>query len=182
MENFSHDSLIKKLVKGCKENNLKCQELLFRHFFGYALSVALRYAGERDRAIEVVDDSFMKVFAKIDQYDDKQDFKSWLRRIVINTSIDQIRLNNKTNYQKLNGSDVLQKSNEMADGIIRINEIMGLLSRLNPQHNAVFNLYEIEGYSHKEIGEILNIPESSSRTYLTRAKKELRILYHKYFQ
>lgn len=178
------DSLIQKLIEGCRNNKLKCQELLYKHFFGYALTIVFRYTGDRYKAIEVVDDSFMKVFEKIILYDDQQNFKGWLRRIVINTAIDEIRKQQGRNQKEreINGKDILSATVNDTDSDLHFSELYELTRYLPHLHRSVFNLFEIEGFSHKEIAELLQIPESSSRTYLTRAKKELRKLYKKYFQ
>lgn len=182
VQGTDEDKLIKELIKGCKNNKLKCQELLYKKFFGYALSIAIRYISDRSVAIEIVDDGFMKIFIKIKIFNDNQDFKAWLRRIIINTAIDRIRqIKNNEKFKKLNGMHVLHKSTIHADSKLNSEELISLLKYLPPLHCAVFNLYEIEGFNHREISEQLNIPESSSRTYLTRAKKELRELYKKYF-
>lgn len=180
----SEDNRVKSLIKGCRKNKLKCQEGLYKHFFGYALSIAVRYSGNRNKAIEVVDDSFMKVFDKIKLYDNKQNFKGWLRKIVVNTAIDEIRKQQvkSTREREINEKDILSNTENSIYSDIHIAEIYELIKYLPDLHRSVFNLFEIEGYKHKEIAELLQIPESSSRTYLTRAKKELRELYKKYFQ
>jgi RNA polymerase sigma-70 factor (ECF subfamily) len=178
------DSLIQKLIEGCRNNKLKCQEMLYKHFFGYALTIAVRYTGSRCEAIEVVDDSFMKVFDKIILYNNEQSFKGWLRKIVINTAIDKNRKQQGRNIKekKINGRDVLSNATNDTDSGLYVTELLELIRCLPYLHRSVFNLFEIEGFSHKEIAELLQIPESSSRTYLTRAKRELRGLYKKYFQ
>ncbi len=181
--NSQNDNLILELVDGCKNSSLKCQEMLYKHFFGYALSVGMRYMGDRNEAIEVVDDSFLKVFEKVELYNNNLCFKAWLRKIVINTAIDKLRLKGYNEKEKkLNGIDILHKSTVETDCELNSKELINLLKLLPYLHRAVFNLFEIEGFNHKEISEFLNIPESSSRTYLTRAKKKLRELYKKYFQ
>ncbi len=178
------DSLIKKLIEGCRNNETESQEKLYKHFFGYVLAIAMRYSGARCKAIEVVDDSFMKVFDKISLYDETQDFKGWLRRIVINTAIDESRKQQGRNLKesKINGTDILSGTVNNTDSDLHLSELYELIECLPFLHRSVFSLFEIEGFSHKEIAELLQIQESSSRTYLTRAKKELRKLYKKYFQ
>ena len=178
------DNLVQQLIEGCIGNDLKCQEMLYKYFFGYALSIAMRYTGNRCEAIEVVDDSFMKIFDKFFMYDQDRDFKGWLRKVVINTAIDKIRKGNGRNSKErnINESDIVSLRGNDADTGLYLTELHELIKQLPSLHRAVFNMYEIEGFSHKEIGEKLKIPESSSRTYLTRAKKELRKLYKRYFQ
>ncbi len=177
-------SLSQELIDGCKKKKVKCQELLYKQFFGYALSIALRYIGDRNKAIEVVDDSFMKVFDKICLYNTNQDFKGWFRIIIINTTIDKLRKEQilTQRERKINGESVLMNDKCDADSGVHFTELYELTSSLPDIHRTVFNLFEIEGFNHREIAQMLDIPESSSRTYLTRAKKRLRDLYKKYFQ
>lgn len=178
------DNLIQELIEGCRYNELKCQEMLYKYFFGYALTIAIRYTCDRCEAIEVVDDSFMKIFDKIVLYDKEQDFKGWLRRIVINTAIDKIRKQQgrRTKERKINEEGILLNTVNDTDSGLHLTELHELIKYLPYLHRSVFNLFEIEGFNHREIAELLHIPESSSRTYLTRAKKELRKLYKRYFQ
>jgi RNA polymerase sigma factor (sigma-70 family) len=165
------------IVEGCIKKNDKYRELLYRKFFGYALSIALIYCHERSEALEVVNDSFMKVFSKIGHYDSSKPFQGWLRKIVINTSIDKLRRN--SNHYKFVEPEKLTIHDETPNAInhMAAQEIIEMLNQLPHFHKTVFCLYEIEGYSHDEIAEQLGIPISSSRVYLTRAKKQLRELF-----
>jgi len=161
-------------VQGCLKGKLKAQEMLYKHYYGYAMSVCLRYAGSRDEAAEILNDSFLKVFGKIDQYDPKRSFKAWLRRIVVNTAIDHYRRN-----QKLTLTDGLEDARTEeceADAIDQLTaaEIMQMVQALPEAHRLAFNLYEIEGFNHEEIGEMLGIPVGTSKSNLSRAKKKLR--------
>ena len=164
----------KNLVKEAKDGKPRSLERLYRHFYGYAMSIALRYSNSREEACEIVNDSFMKVFDKLGQYSEESSFKGWFRRILINTSIDYYRKNvkyysdmeiEKAEYKLCDPNVVDELSKE---------EILGVLRELPEILRIIFNMYEIEGYSHKEIGEKLGIPSSTSRTYLARAKQKLR--------
>lgn len=171
----------KEFIRGCKKQKLKYQEKLYKHFYSYAMSICLRYSYSEEEAGEVLNDSFMKVFTKIDKYDENLSFKSWFRRIIINTSIDYYRKNSK-HRQNTDIEDAIHESdNYSAIEQMSAEDILQLLDQLSTQYRIVFNLYEIEGYSHEEIGKMLNISASTSRTNLTRAKKKLKMLYHKFF-
>ncbi|MBC8053242.1 MAG: RNA polymerase sigma factor [Sphingobacteriaceae bacterium] len=163
------------LIKGCKSGDLKAQELLYKQFYGYAMGVALRYLSNRDDAMEVVNDSFIKAFKGIRFFNDNQPFRAWLRRIIVNTSIDCHRKNSKHKEQL----DIEYAANEgKAAEILEsltAKDILNLLNALPDIHRMVFNLYEMDGYSHDEIAEMLTIPASSSRVYLSRAKERLRV-------
>lgn len=172
---------IEKIIEGCVRKIEKSQEMLYKKFFGYALSVAMIYTNHRSDAIEVVDDSFIKVFAEISRFDPSLPFKSWLRRIVINTAIDRCRKFNKHQYSDESQAILIRDESASVESQLTAEDIIGLLNQLPPLHKLVFNLYEIEGYSHEEIAIQLNIPESSSRVYLTRAKKQLRELIPMHF-
>jgi len=138
------------------------------------MSVALRYTSCRDEACEVVNDSYMKAFAKLDQYNEGSSFKSWFRRIIINTAIDQYRKNSK-HYALLEIEKAAAEAYD-SDAVddLTVEEILTLMRELPDLLRIVFNMYELEGFSHKEIGETLDIPASTSRTYLARAKQKLR--------
>lgn len=180
MTNTNYDDF-EIIIQGCIRKNEKFREILYKRFFGYALSVAQLYNNNRTDAIEVVDDSFLKVFKEIGRFDTSQSFKSWLRKIVINTSIDKFRRNIK--HRPFTETEVSPQQ-DYTPGIISeltAKDIISLLKYLPEIHKTVFCLYEIEGFSHEEISRQLNIPESSSRVYLTRSKKRLRELFEIFF-
>lgn len=164
----------KDLVQEAKEGKPRALEKLYRHFYGYAMSIALRYSNSREEACEIVNDSFMKVFDKIGQYTEDSSFKGWFRRILINTSIDYYRKNVKY-YADMDIEKADQKicDPSVVDELSK-EDILMVLRELPEMLRIIFNMYEIEGYSHNEIGEQLGIPASTSRTYLARAKQRLR--------
>ena len=163
-----------ELIQYCKSGALKYQELLYKHFYGYAMGIGMRYLSNRDDAMEVVNDSFIKIFKGIEFYNETQPFKAWLRKIVVNTSIDCKRKNLKHSQQlDIEEATFLGKSPEVVDQL-SAKDILNLLNHLPEIHRLVFNLYEIDGYNHDEIGSMLSIPASSSRVYLSRAKEKLR--------
>jgi len=171
-----------QIIIGCKNNDPDYQEKLYKKYYGYILAIAMQYCPIREDALEVVNDSFIKVFNNIGSFDPSKTFKPWLRRIVINTAIDRLRKDAK--YQtntSFNEFYSLSKSDSETDSEFTVKQIHRMISHLPVSFRMVFNLYEIEGYSHAEIADQLQISESSSRTYLTRAKAELRKMYNTYF-
>jgi RNA polymerase sigma-70 factor (ECF subfamily) len=140
------------------------------------MGICLRYAKSRDEASEVLNDAFLKVFNKIAMYDNTKLFKAWLRRIVVNTAIDYYRREHK--YDNHVPIEKASREENDFDAIDQLNaeDILKLLQELPPQYRLVFNLYEIEGYSHEEIGEILKIPVGTSKSHLSRAKQRLKAL------
>ena len=163
-----------ELIQQCKSGSLKYQELLYKHFYGYAMGISLRYCFNRDDAMEAVNDAFIKVFNSMKSFDTEKPFKAWLRAIVVNTAIDRRRKDLKL----LQNTD-LDDAGQLTLGItvidnLKAQDILNLMQDLPPIQATIFNLYEIDGYNHDEIGDMLNIPASSSRVYLSRAKEKLR--------
>lgn len=179
MADSNYESL-DSIILGCIKKEEKAQEELYKKYFGYALSIALLYSNNRNDAIETVNDSFIKVFKEIKKFNISLSFKPWLRKIVINSSLDRIRKSNRRELFTEAGAVHLEDSSPHVYDLIHAQEIEQLLSYLPSIHKTIFCLYEIEGYSHKEIAKSLKISKSTSRVYLTRAKKELRELYHKF--
>lgn len=179
-EDNIEEKMLAEVIKRCQDKDIKSQERLYKEYYGYVLGVALSYTSVKDDAIEVVNDSFMKVFKNIQTFKTSKPFKPWLRRITINTAIDKARSNKRLqNHIALNGLEKDSSVNIEAE--LNAKQIYKLLDELPDLLRFVFNMYEIEGYSHREISEKLEIAESSSRTYLTRAKAELRQNYRNIF-
>lgn len=163
-----------ELIQECKKGSLKHQEMLYKSFFGYAMGVGLRYLSNRDDAMEVVNDSFIKVFKSFESFKDEQAFKPWLRRIVVNASIDRKRKDLKHLYHEdVEAAEGIGYAAEAIQSLLA-QDILKLFGCLSPLQRTVFNMYEIDGYSHEEIGNILGMPSSSSRVNLSRAKEKLR--------
>ncbi|MEX2513559.1 MAG: RNA polymerase sigma factor [Cyclobacteriaceae bacterium] len=164
----------KDLIREAKQRDAKSLERLYRHFYGYAMSIALRYSGNREEACEIVNDSFMKAFDNLENFSLDNSFKGWFRRIIINTSVDYYR----KNFKHYSALDIEKASAETYDPNIidelSKNDILYLLGELPEVLRVIFNMYEIEGYKHNEISEKLGIPASTCRTYLARAKEKLR--------
>jgi RNA polymerase sigma-70 factor (ECF subfamily) len=163
-----------ELILKCKKGDLKYLEKLYKHFYGYAMGVGLRYLSDREDALEVVNDAFIKVFGSISSFNTENQFKPWLRRIVVNTAIDRRRKNIKfLDHVDIDQAVYVGQSAAIIDQL-GVEDIKVLLDQLPHIQRMVFNLYEIDGYNHDEIGSMLGIPVSSSRVYLSRAKEKLR--------
>ena len=170
----SSSILEEQLIQKAKSGDPKSLEMLYRHFFGYAMSIALRYSNTREDAAEIVNDSFMKVFDKLTQQDGNYPFKAWFRRILVNTSIDYYRKNMKHfSAMDIEHANAESYEPEIISQLSR-EDILAMLRSLPEMLRLVFNMYEIEGFAHQEIAESLGIPSSTSRTYLARAKQKLR--------
>ena len=166
-----------ELIQKCKHGDLKYQEMLYKQFYGYAMGVGLRYLSDRNDSLEVVNDAFIKVFKTISQFENDKLFKPWLRKIIVNTAIDRRRKDLKLLYQTSLDQAEYVSHKAVATDNLDAADILKLLSCLPEVQRVVFNMYEIDGYSHEEIGQSLNIPASSSRVNLSRAKEKLRNLW-----
>jgi RNA polymerase sigma-70 factor (ECF subfamily) len=178
----------REIVEGCIANNRKCQEQLFKLFYGKMLSVCIRYIPDRDSAQEVLQEGFIKVFDKIGAFDHKGSLEGWIRRIVVNTAIDHIRKSKKDPFRtdqdddfKLGASDPMVEMEELQLLELKAELAMEAIHQLSPAYRTVFSLYVLEDYSHKEIAEKLGISEGTSKSNLAKAKMNLqRILIEKY--
>lgn len=165
-------------------NSERSKSFIYKKFYGYLMAIALRYVKDEMEAEDIVNESFIKIFRKLPEFCFDKDetiaekmLKSWMGRITANTSIDKLRTKKDTvAIDDLNEAD-LKKHTVTVATTLEENDILNLLNDLPTIQKSIFNLYEIDGYSHEEIGEMLNIPVSTSRTYLTRAKAKLRKLY-----
>lgn len=180
---------LREIITGCIENNRKSQEQLFKLFYGKMLSVCMRYHRNLDDAQEVVQLGFIKVFEKLSAYDHTGSFEGWLRRIFANTCIDAIRKSKKDPIRKDNDEEfVLESFNpaveteELSLKSLKAEIAMKAINQLTPAYKAVFNLYVIEEYTHKEIGEILGVSEGTSKSNLAKAKMNLQKILKEKFE
>lgn len=165
-----------QLILSCKTGSLQAQEMLYKHLYGYALGIGMRYLMNKDDAMEVVNDAFIKAFKSMHTFKEDSEFKPWFRKILVNTALDHKRKNMRFNQAMEMIDTEVQTTYTSGIQNLTAKDILNLLKKLNQTQHLVFNLYEIDGYSHKEIAEMLNIPESSSRTYLSRAKQVMQNL------
>ena len=138
------------------------------------MSICMRYTRNREDAVEVLNDSFLKVFLRIDQYDRTREFKGWFRRILVNSSIDKLKkeMKNKNQIQieDLEISSGHDHPHENYSG----NDLMLLIQKLSPAYRSVFNLYAIDGYKHEEIASMLGITVGTSKSNLAKARIRLK--------
>jgi RNA polymerase sigma-70 factor (ECF subfamily) len=165
-----------ELIDGCKRNQAKAQEILYKKFSGLTYGVCLRYAGNSFDAEDVMQEGWVKVFKHIDMYSTDNSFEGWLRRIMINTAITQYRRNLKHAYQEdveqvtwLEGAD-----DGFVGGDFSREELLKAINKLPNGYRMVFNMYVVEGYRHKEIADMLEIDINTSKSQLSRAKKVLQ--------
>ena len=177
MVSFSEHENLKKLIQGCIRGERVSQKLLYEEYFGYALSVCIRYCKSKEEAYEILNDGFMKIFTKLDKYDADKPFKYWLRRIMINTSLDHYRRNLK--FYNHQGMETLQNFSEEAVAFqeLAYEEIISMIQELPPAYRMVFNLAVIDGYKHEEIAELLGITTGTSKSNLFKAREKLKLMF-----
>lgn len=164
-----------ELLLACLKGDRKSQEMLYRQFYGFAMSVCLRYTQTKDEAVEVVNDGFLKVFTKGEQYNPKYPFKVWLRRIMVNTALDFYRSQQKHyNHQNIEEAYEVSSDDSNAIGQMTYDELIGLVQKLPPAYKVVFSLYVIDGFNHEEISTKLGISVGTSKSNLSRARESLR--------
>ncbi len=166
----------KELILGCLKNDIKSQKALFDNYSNKMKTLCLRYVGNEQDAEDVLQEGFILVFTKLKNYKFDGSFEGWLRRIMINVSLRFLKKNKKHLVKNIEEIYSLYDKNESIYSKLSQDDLMQTLYKLPDGYRIVFNMFAIEGYSHKEIGEILKIGESTSRSQLAKAKKRLRKL------
>lgn len=162
------------LLRGCSRNDRRLQELLYKQYCSSMMVLCKSYAKNEEDAIEVLQDGFLKIFQQIDSYDSaRSSLYTWMRTIMIRTAIDFLRKQNKKNvaieWKKEHDTAIEAEALERMSA----KQILHMLQQLPATTRAVFNLYITEGYNHKEVGELLNISEGTSKWHLSEARKHL---------
>ena len=163
-----------ELLFSSMRGNRQSQERLYRQYYGFAMGVCLRYTQNREEALEIVNDSFLKVFTHIDRYDASKPFKAWIARIITNTAIDHYRMNLKfSDHDDINTYTHLGKGAIVYEQLA-YKDLLELVRGLSPAYRTVFNLYAIDGYTHEEIAALLNISVGTSKSNLFKARQKLQ--------
>jgi len=172
-----NDSNLLRLLAGCEKHNRQSQHGLYKSFYPYGMSVAIRYMQNESDAISIVNDGFMKVFQSIKSFDTSKPFKPWFRRIIVNTALTQITKDARRTSQETNmitERDYADRENILSQ--IGYKDLIGLVQSLSTSYRAVFNMYVIDGFKHEEIATSLGISVSTSKSNLLRARKKLQEL------
>ncbi len=170
-----------KTVLACQDNKPTAQQELYDMFKSKMFAICLRYAGNYDDAQDILQEGFLKVFEKIKQFGFKGAFEGWIRRIMVNTALEKYRLHYRQVpiNENIAEIDYNQENDIVAD--IDMQELVKIIQELSPRYRVVFNLYALEGYSHKEISEMLEITEGTSKSNLSRARTILQEKVNKYY-
>lgn len=179
---MSHEyTEITELLKGCIRGDRKAQERLYKDYYAAMMSICLRYTKNEHDAVEVLNNGFLKVFKNIQRYEGRQaSLYTWIRTIIINCCLDFIR-----SQQRVIKAEELTEVGEMnaneTDALSKLKaaDLLQLVRQLSPATQAVFNLYVVEGYNHREIGELLGISEGTSKWHLSDGRKSLQKMLEK---
>ena len=169
------DISLEHIIRECQQGKRHGQKKLYDRFCGRLLGVSLRYSSNVEEAEDVLHDSFIKIFDKIDQYKFKGSFEGWMRRIVVNTALEIHRSRNKIiNIQDNIKETITEGSYEYIIESLTADELMQFVMELSPKYRLVFNMYAIDGYSHQEIAQKLGISVGTSKSNLSRARNILQ--------
>ena len=162
------------ILQGCLNNNPAAQKALYVKYSSKMLSVCYRYAHNREDAEDMLQEGFIKVFGQIHTFQNRGAFEGWIRRIIIHTCINNLKKNKRFNESvDLIHATSMQVREETIPSIIQAKQVVECIRLLPIGYRTVLNLYAIEGFSHREIGEMLDVEESTSRSQYTRAKAML---------
>jgi len=163
------------LIRGCVENNRKNQEMLYRRYATSLFRLCLLYDSDRDNAKDILQDAFIKIFRSINRFDRNGSLGCWMKKIVTNTAIDHYR-KNSNDAQFISIEKIVHpfSDEESVSSTLNTEDIISQVNRLPKGARMIFQLHAIEGYSHKEIAELLHISESTSKSQISRAKQLLQ--------
>ncbi|MEZ4809908.1 MAG: RNA polymerase sigma factor [Allomuricauda sp.] len=164
---------LEELINKCKKGNRQAQAELYRRYSGILFGMCLKYSKNKSEAEDNLHDSFMTIFSKIDQYGFQGSFEGWIKRIAVNTVLQKYRKEQHLNVVSENyGEEETDVDIEQAD--ISLSTLLGYIQELPNKYRLTFNLYVLDGYSHKEISEMLGTSTGTSKSNLARAKMILR--------
>ena len=176
-------SELKQLIRGCTLNQRESQKKIYNSFYSYGMAICDRYVKRREDAIEIFNDSFLKIFKEIHRFtpsysDEGNSFKGWIRQIIVHTAIDHCRKNYKHYFKtEIEKSLIYIPENEESPlDRISYDEIIQAIQDLSPAYRTVLNLFIIDGFSHEEISEKLGISIGTSKSNLFKARQQLQRL------
>ena len=161
-----------QLITSCKRKHPKAQEDLYKRYSSTLFSVCLKYASSYADAEDILQDSFMVIFNKIEQYKNKGSFEGWLKRICINTALQRYRKPGVFNL--INEGNIPDETVAVNEESLSLDFLLGIIQELPDRYRLVFNLYVLDGYSHKEIAALLTISDGTSKSNLARARQILK--------
>lgn len=163
---------MEKLIKGCRKNEASAQAKVYQLFAGKLFALCLKYSQNYEDAEDILQDSFIRIFDKVQQFDGKGSFEGWMKRITINMALQKYRQGKKLQIvrdKQVESDETVELKEELEADFL-----LDLIQQLPDQYRLVFNLYVLDHFSHKEIAEMLNISQGTSKSNLSRARKILK--------
>jgi RNA polymerase sigma factor (sigma-70 family) len=175
MDGVQANAMFLNLIKSCVDGDLAAQKKLYKDYYGFGMSISLRYCKTKEEAEEILNNTFLKVFKNIEKYNPSLSFKNWFKRILINTSIDFYRSHQKHyNHQDIDTAYALKSNLQDGEGDLAQQDLMEVVHSLPMAYRTNFCLFAIDGYSHDEISKQLDISIGTSKSNVSRARKMLR--------
>lgn len=168
------EAKIDELIAGCLRHNRHDQKLLYKTFYNWAMGICIRYASNSCEAEEIMNHGFLKVFTNLHRYHKNRPFKAWVGRIMINTATDYYRSNLRVIPTESIDFATNTGHHELPDRHLMYNDLLAMIQRLPNSYRLVFNLYVIEGYTHKEIAKKLRITTGATKSSLFKARERLK--------
>jgi RNA polymerase sigma factor (sigma-70 family) len=169
---------IQAVIRGCLKNDRRSQEELYKRYYPAMMALCLRYVREQGEAVEVLNDAYLKVFRQLSRYDaSKGGLYTWMRKILVNTALDALRKQKLLRTREMTAVTGDEAGIEN-DAVSKLNgdELLAVIRELPVTTRLVFNMYGIDGFSHREIGDLLGISEGTSRWHLSDARRQLKLI------
>lgn len=163
---------LEQLIEDCKKQNTKAQGELYKLYSSKLFAICLKYSRNRVEAEDNLQDAFLKIFNKIEQFKSKGSFEGWMKRITVNIVLQRYRTEKV--FELINENNIEDDTIEVEEDSISIDYLLQIIQELPDRYRLVFNLYVLDGYSHKDIGEMLNINIGTSKSNLARARQILK--------
>lgn len=163
---------IDQLIKKCKQQDIKAQEQLYRLYAHKLFPLCLKYSASYQQAEDNLQDAFLMIFKKIPQYKHKGSFEGWMKRVAINTALQKFR--KQTVFEIINDDHLKEPEIDIDEDTVSVDYLLDVIQQLPDRYRQVFNLYVLDGFSHKEIAEIMNISTGTSKSNLARARVILK--------
>jgi len=164
------------LIEGCLQNSPSAQKAVYERYSPKMYAICIRYVGDSESAKDILIQGFLKVLNKIAQFKREGSFEGWIRRIIVNESLTYLRKNKFMHLEVDLETAEREPDYNFVQNTFEADELIALVNLLPPGYKTVFNLFAIEGYSHKEIAEMMGINENTSKSQLSRARKHLQEL------
>ena len=164
-----------EIIRSCISGDARAQKHLFEKYSRRLMGLCLRYAGDREEAEDMLQEGWIKIFKNLHSFRFEGSAEGWMKRVIVNTCLENLRRNKKmNNHVDIEMADEIKYSDVNASDALSAKELLRIIHRLPSGYRTVFNLFAVEGYSHKEIGEMLGINESTSKSQYSRARMHLQ--------